>query len=142
MLYWRADRTTVEKRVFLDGLSAVLEKDEWIIDGNYASTLDMRMAACDTVVFLDYATDVCLSGIKERRGQPRDDIPWVETEDDAEFIEYVRGFNESQKPLVLELISKYSDKNVIVFRKRAEADEFLSVLDFDGVLWDKKSKCR
>ena len=36
MMYWNADKTTVEKGVFLERLSAVLEKNEWIIDGNYA----------------------------------------------------------------------------------------------------------
>ena len=43
MLHWNADRTTVEKRVFLERLSNVLEKDEWIIDGNYGSTMELRM---------------------------------------------------------------------------------------------------
>ena len=28
MMYWNADKTTVEKSVFLEQLSAVLEKDE------------------------------------------------------------------------------------------------------------------
>ncbi|MBO5715969.1 MAG: adenylate kinase, partial [Clostridia bacterium] len=35
MMYWNADKTTVEKKVFLERLSVVLEKNEWIIDGNY-----------------------------------------------------------------------------------------------------------
>lgn len=86
MMYWNADETTVEKSVFLERLSAVLEKDEWIIDGNYGSTMELRMAACDTAIFLDYPLDVCLDGIKERHGKPRSDMPWIETEEDAEFI--------------------------------------------------------
>ena len=86
MMYWNADKTTVEKSVFLERLYAVLEKDEWIIDGNYGSTMELRMAACDTVIFLDYPLDVCLGGIKERRGKPRSDMPWIETEEDSEFI--------------------------------------------------------
>ena len=98
MMYWNADRTTVEKSEFLARLSAVMEKDEWIIDGNYSSTMDMRMAACDTVIFLDFPLDACLDGIKERRGKPRDDMPWVETEEDAEFIEFIKSYNERQRP--------------------------------------------
>ena len=106
MMYWNADRTTVEKSVFLERLSTVLEKDEWIIDGNYSSTMELRMAACDTVIFLDYPLDVCLDGIKERRGKPRSDMPWIETEEDAEFIEFIKSYNEQQKPKVLELLEK------------------------------------
>ena len=126
MMYWNADKTTVEKRVFLERLSDVLEKDEWIIDGNYGFTMELRMAACDTVIFLDYPLDVCLDGIKERRGKPRSDMPWIETEEDAEFIEFIKNYNEQQKPKVLELLEKYSDKNIVIFKSREQADAFLN----------------
>ena len=126
MMYWNADKTTVEKSVFLERLSAVLKKDEWIIDGNYGSTMELRMAACDTVIFLDYPLDVCLDGIKERRGKPRSDMPWIETEEDAEFIEFIKSYNEQQKPKVLELFEKYSDKNIVILESREQADAFLN----------------
>ena len=126
MMYWNADKTTVEKSVFLKRLSAVLEKDEWIIDGNYGSTMELRMAACDTVIFLDYPICVCLDGIRERRGKPRSDLPWIETEEDAEFIEFIKSYDEQQKPKALELLEKYADKNIIIFKSREEADTFLN----------------
>ena len=126
MMYWNADKTTVEKSVFLERLSAVLGKDEWIIDGNYGSTMELRMAACDTVIFLDYPLDVCLGGIKERRGKPRSDMPWCETEEDTEFIEFIKNYNEQQRPKVLELFGKYSDKNIIILESREQADAFLN----------------
>ena len=126
MMYWNADKTTAEKSVFLERLSTVLEKDEWIIDGNYGSTMELRMAACDTVIFLDYPLDVCLDGIRERRGKPRSDMPWIETKEDSEFIEFIRNYDEQQKPKVLELLEKYSDKNIIIFKGREQADAFLN----------------
>ena len=126
MMYWNADKTTVEKSVFLERLSVVLEKDEWIIDGNYGSTMELRMAACDTVIFLDCPLDVCLDGIRERRGKPRSDMPWIETEEDWEFIEFIRNYNEQQKPKVLELLEKYSDKNIVILESREQADAFLN----------------
>ena len=134
MMYWNSDKTTVEKKVFLERLSVVLEKDEWIIDGNYGSTMELRMAACDTVIFLDYPLEVCLDGIKERRGKPRSDMPWIETEEDSEFIEFIKNYNEQQKPKVLELLKKYSDKNIIVLESREQADAFLN----GESLWLKK----
>ena len=126
MMYWNADKTTVEKSVFLERLSAVLEKDAWIIDGNYGSTMELRMAACDTVIFLDYPLEVCLDGIKERRGKPRSDMPWVETEEDAEFVEFIKNYNEQQKPKVLELLKKYGDKNIVILKSREQVDAFLN----------------
>ena len=126
MMYWNADKTTVDKPVFLERLSAVLDMDTWIIDGNYGATMEMRMAACDTVIFLDYPLEVCLDGIRERRGKPRSDMPWIETEEDVEFVEFIKNYNEQQKPKVLELLRKYGDKNIIILENREQADAFLN----------------
>ena len=71
MLYWNPDKTTVERKEFLKRLHDVLQRDEWIVDGNYASSLEMRMNLCDTVFFLDYPVEVCLEGVRLRKGKPR-----------------------------------------------------------------------
>ena len=127
MMYWNADRTIVEKPIFRERLADAMSGDSWIIDGNYSSTMEMRIAACDTVVFLDYPTEVCLAGINERRGRARVDMPWVELTEDVEFTEYVKGFRESERPKIIERIEKYKDgKNVIILNGRDEADAFLS----------------
>ena len=126
MLYWNADKTVVEKNVFLDRLSDVINKEEWIIDGNYASTMEQRMMACDTVIFLDYSLDICLDGVKKRLGKPRSDMPWIETEEDEEFVEFIKKFKEEQRPKILELLSTYNNKNSIIFTNRAQADAFLN----------------
>lgn len=127
MIYWKADRTTIDKALFRERLSEIISGEEWIIDGNYGGTLEMRMAACDTVIFLDYETEICLKGIKERRGKPRPDMPWVEKdgEEDGEFIEFVKNYNSESRPKVIALLTKYSEKNIYVFKDRKEADIFL-----------------
>ena len=130
MLFWNADRTTVEKEVFWDRLAEVIAKDSWIIDGNYGSTLELRMQACDTVVFLDYPLDVCMNGIMERRGKERPDMPWIEPEDDVdkEFIEFIKNYNSESRPEVMTLLERYADKNIIIFKSRNESEAFLKQL--------------
>lgn len=127
MMYWNSDRTVVEKTVFIRRLNEALDKEEWIIDGNYASTMEMRIARCDTVFFLDYPLQVCLDGLKCRKGKKRDDMPWIENSDneDKEFIEFVKSYNDESRPAVLELLGKYSDKNIIIFKNRFEADKYI-----------------
>ena len=127
MMYWNADKSTVEKSVFLERLENVIQKEEWIIDGNYASTMEMRLQACDTVIFLDYSVEVCLAGIEERKGKERADMPWVEPEqeDDEEFMEFVRNYNSKSKTEVLKMLEKYSYKEIYIFKEREEAEEFL-----------------
>ena len=125
MIYWNADKTTVEKEVFLERLSEILQKDSWIIDGNYASTMEVRMRECDSVFFLDYPTDICLDGIRERRGKARSDMPWVESGEDEEFIEFVKNYALQSRPQVIALLDKYHFKNIFIFKSRSEADNFL-----------------
>lgn len=131
MMYWNTDRTTVDKAVFRERLSDTINKSEWIIDGNYGSTIELRLKECDTVIFLDYPLEVCLKGIKERRGKERTDMPWVEAEDeeDAEFIEFIKNYNSQSRPQVKELLDKYFYKKIIIFRNRDEANEFLKQME-------------
>ena len=125
MMYWNADKSVVERDVFLARLAAVLEKDTWILDGNYATTMEMRVAACDTVIFLDYTPEVCLEGIQKRRGKPRSDMPWIEREEDVALTEFVRTFREQQRPRILALLEKYPEKKIFLFTTREQADAFL-----------------
>ncbi len=126
MLYWNADRTTVEKELFRSRLGEVLAGESWIIDGNFSSTMELRMAAADTVILLDYPTSLCLAGVRERRGKKRDDLPWIEETEDPEFMEFIRDFREKHLPAILALIEKYrSGREILIFRARGEADAFL-----------------
>ncbi len=127
MMKWNADGTNVPKSVFMERLHQALSKGSWIIDGNYASTMELRMQFCDTVFFLDYPTEICIAGIKSRKGKERSDIPCATLEDeDHEFVEFIKNYNSVSRPAVMELLRKYSDKHVIVFKGRNEAGEFLS----------------
>ena len=80
MLFWNADKTHLSRESFDQKLDEILNQDQWIIDGNYSKTLEKRIKACDTVFLLDMPTDVCLGGVNNRIGKPRDDMPWQEQE--------------------------------------------------------------
>lgn len=126
-IWWREDGTNVERDEFDRVLGEILQRDEWIIDGNYQRTMEWRIQAADTVIFFDLDTETCLDGIKARKGKIRPDMPWKDApeDDDTEFVQYIRDYNENNRPRVLELLEKYSDKNIIIFNSREQADEFI-----------------
>ena len=127
MMYWNPDRTRVDKNRFLERLTSVLEQEAWIIDGNYHSTIEYRLQKCDTVFFLDYPTEICLQGVRERRGRKRPDMPWTESADaeDAEFLDFIRNYQTRSKPEICALLRRYPEKKVYIFSSRKEADAFL-----------------
>ena len=138
LLLWNADRTTVEHSVFLERLSRVLAQDAWIIDGNYFSTMPMRLQASDTVFFLDLPEAECLQGIQARQGTARPDLPWIEPADepiDPEFLELIHGFEKQQRPQILQLLDRCREKQEIhVFRSHEAADAWLDRLAIENDL--------
>lgn len=124
-IWHKADRTTVSKEEFDTKLREIIQQDSWIIDGNYLRTMECRLDACDTVFFLDYPLEICLEGAKARIGTVREDMPWVETEFDEEFRQWILDFPKDQIPVIYELLKKYeTEKEIIIFKSRDEAEKF------------------
>ena len=129
LMYWNKDKTIVEKEIFLNRIKETLKKDSWIIDGNYKSTMDLRIKEADTVFFLDYDIDLCLESVINRVGHKRSDMPWIENELDNEFVDYIKKYQTTNIPYILELFNKYQNKQIYIFKNRNEADNFLSSIN-------------
>jgi len=105
--------------------------EAWIIDGNYSGTLDVRLAACDTVVFLDLPRAVCLWRVLKRaltyRGGSRPDMAEGCREKlNLSFLIWIWNYPSRTRPKVVELLKQHSqDKTVVRLRSRAEVEEFL-----------------
>lgn len=127
-VWWKSDRSHISREEFDQKLGEILQEDKWILDGDYSRTYEVRFQSCDTVFFLDYDFEECMNGIKERVGKKRRDIPWTEQELDPELVKQVENYERENRPVVLALIEKYSDKNSFIFNSRVEADVWLSRL--------------
>jgi len=124
-IWWKSDRTHIDRDEFDLKLSAILAEEKWIIDGNYSRTYEVRMKECDTIFFLNYGVEECLLGIHERMGKKREDMPWIEEKEDPELMELVLRFSADNVPVIMELINRYSDKDCHIFNSRDEADQWL-----------------
>lgn len=125
-LWWNSDKTHITRDEFDIKLNEILKKDNWIIDGDYSRTYDVRMAASDVIFFLKYPIEVCISGAKERVGKKRDDLPWVEDEFDQEFKEWILNWYDNNLDNLNILLDKYKEtKKVFIFESRQEANNFL-----------------
>jgi len=125
-IFWNSDKTNITKEEFDKKLGEILIKDSWIIDGDYSRTYIPRFEAADTIIFLDYPLDVCLQGVQARVGTKRCDLPWVETEFDPEFRQWIIDWHEKRLPVLRDLLEKYrGTKRVITFKSRQEAAQFL-----------------
>lgn len=129
MLYHKADGTHISREELEDKLREIFKDDEWIIDGNYQRTLEMRFKECDTVFLLDFPTEICLEGAKSRVGKKRDDMPWVEEKLDENFKQCIIDFSNEKLPKIYELLDKYKvNLKIIIFKSRNEADDYIKTI--------------
>ena len=127
-VWWRADGTHISRDAFDRALAERLRGERWIIDGDYSRTVEVRLRAADTAIFLDYPEAVCMAGIVARVGQARPDMPWTETTLDPELVAQVQNYRQSNRPALLALLQKYPEKQTMIFPSRQEADRWLSEL--------------
>lgn len=126
MIWHKPNKTNISRKEFDKELINILKRDKWIIDGNYNRTLEMRLKECDTVFLLDYPLEVCLLGAKSRIGKKREDLPWIEEKIDKEFENFIVNFSKDKLPEIYNLLIRYKeDKNIIIFKTRQEADDYL-----------------
>ena len=125
-VWWNSDRTHVSREEFDKRLSDIICGDEWIIEGDYSRTYEVRIKACDTVLFLDFDVETCLEGIRERVGKNRPDIPWVEERLDPELVRDVENYHKEKRPVLLKLLDNYPDKQIHVFTDRKQAYDWLA----------------
>lgn len=125
-IWHKPDKTHISREEFDRRIWEIFATDEWILDGNYSRTIEMRLKKCDTVILFDLPTEVCLQGATDRLGKGRYDIPWIDKELDPEFEGYIKDFAGNSLPKIYELLEKYrASKQVIIFKNRKEADDFL-----------------
>ncbi len=85
----------------------MLELERWIADGNYGSTLELRLAATDTVIFLDFPRWLCTGRVVKRvwtyrRGERSDMVAGCDERVDWDFVKYVWTFPKKHRPITEE----------------------------------------
>lgn len=123
--YWKEDATHIPRCELIKKQKAVFKADKWIIDGNFRNSLEMRVKESELIYFFDIPKDVCVQGVINRNS--RDELPCDLPVNDK-LIGFIENFERDVKPLILNLFDKYSDKMIITFHSRDEADEYLEKL--------------
>lgn len=135
-LYWRGNWEHLSRDEFDAALQTELEKNQWIIDGNFNRTLPHRLKYCDTVFFFDLPAIICVAGITKRilsnYGKSREDMGGNCTEYfDTQKISLYRNvltFRKQHRKDYYALLSKTENINIIVFKNRQQAKTFLRSL--------------
>ena len=129
-LFWKPGWVESEREVFDAKVLAELEKPAWIIDGNYARTLPVRLEKCDGVIYLDFPRWLCILGVLKRvlttYGTVRPDMPEGCPERfDWEFLKWVWNFNRNNREKTWAQLEKLPAEKVMILKNRREVRKFL-----------------
>lgn len=124
-LYWKPGWSKTPRDQWTNIQKELCKKDSWIIDGNYKSTLDIRLEACDTVIFLDVHRLICIYRVIKRtlaRTHRPDMAEGCEERFDFEFMKFLWNYPDKIRPQIMgKLISAGSGKNVIIAKSGKHA---------------------
>jgi len=134
-LYWRAGWVEPEADEWIKTITNLIDRDSWIIDGNYSGTLELRLQRCDTVVFLDLSRVLCMWRIVKRffvyRGGTRPDVAEDCPESlNFEFVSWVWNYPRRSRPKVIKRLQEHAEgKQIFWLRTRSDVQRFLSQIE-------------
>lgn len=137
--FWQPNWKKLEKAEWHKLLTELMEKDSWIMDGNYDGSLEMRVQKCDTVFFLDLPRTICLRRVIKRafkyRGTNRPDMAKGCNEKvDLEFFGWIWNYPNDDKLIIESVLKKHQDQvKLRRFKSSGEIERFFAGLESDDL---------
>ncbi|MEV4124191.1 hypothetical protein [Nocardia sp. NPDC049707] len=130
-VYYDPDWNPLPAEEFQAIQQRLVDAPRWLIEGNYAGTMAIRLAAADTVIFLDLPARTCITGVLQRRWRYRggqhhdgvyDRITWG-------FLRYIWCYRAQIRPRVRDLIAERGKPGELVtLTSRRQATRYLARL--------------
>lgn len=110
--FWRPGWKLPDLMEWRDQVIALAALPEWVMDGNYSNTYDIRMPRADSLIWLDHPRATCMRRVLLRilkgYGRTRPDLPdGCPEKFDPKFIRFVWRFPVKNRPHITEGIERF-----------------------------------
>ena len=135
--YWKPNWVEAPQEEFANSQQEIVEQDEWIIEGNYNRTYDIRAQHADTIIYLELPLLVCLYRVIKRWishiGETRSDMGEGCIEKlDYPFLKYILTTYKRRKKQMRDqfgnLIKSNSDIKVVLLNCKTNIRAYLEAL--------------
>jgi adenylate kinase family enzyme len=128
--YWKAGWVETPADQWEQHVQSMASQPQWVMDGNYGGTLDLRLAACDSVVFLDMPRRVSLWRAIKRWvkywGRTRPDVaPGCPERFTWSFLVWIWTYRTSRREKILRKLGALQHARIFVLSSQRQVDEFL-----------------
>ena len=133
-LYWQPGWVAMERAAWRRTVENEIAKDAWIIDGNFGSSLELRLSRAQAAVYLDYSRAVCLAGVLRRvwttHGRVRPDMgAGCPERFDLSFLRWVWDFPKRDGTHVKALLAAHPEVRCVTLKNRRDAQVLLRRLE-------------
>ncbi|WP_270180855.1 DNA topology modulation protein [Alkalihalobacillus sp. CinArs1] len=117
-LFWKPNWEGVPKEEQRDVQLNIVSKDEWICDGNYGGTMEIRLDAADTVIFLDLPRALCTYRVFKRavqyRNRTRPDMgEGCKERVSLTFLKWVWNYPKEKRPEILRRLNRLPEEKKV-----------------------------
>lgn len=136
-LFWKPGWVERTREEFDPMIQRELEKEAWIMDGNFSRTLPQRIQRCDMVIYLDFSRMSCLLGVLKRvlttYGKVRPDMgEGCPERMDFDFMKWVWNYNQNKRESNYRLLNEATHVETVVLKNRRSVRRFLKSLENEG----------
>lgn len=125
--YWKQNWQKTEAKEWQKIQRKLVEGTEWIIEGNYNDTLELRLEAADTIIFLNFNKLFCLGRVMKRRFSPETDRRGeIGGNRERLTLTLIRSILAYPVAQTMAKIEKFPDKKLFVFKSSHELEIFFA----------------
>jgi len=133
-LYWEPNWIEASLEKFSKAQQEIVEREQWITDGNYSHTFKIRTQAADTIIYLELPLSVCLYRVVKRWimniGKTRPDMAeGCKEKIDWDFIKFISTTYYPRKRKIAQLFqhiqASKARKNIITLKSKQEIQVYL-----------------
>ncbi|MCI5839362.1 MAG: DNA topology modulation protein [Peptoniphilaceae bacterium] len=136
-IWWKDDKEHIKEEEFIEIQKDIIKNnDSFIFDGNYRNTLDLRISASDTIIFLDMPTTFNMSrslkkiittqNLKEEEKKDPDHTDKL----NVKYIRRLANYNREERPEIIKKLKKIKlEKRVVILDNEKKIELFLESID-------------
>ena len=128
--YWQPNWVSTPDDAWDEKVKGLLEREAWVMDGNYPGSLPLRLKYADTAIFLEHGRVQsllrCVNRFLKYRGQSRPELaPGCTEKIDWDFLKWIWDYPRDVKPRVMATLKDHPKTRLIILDNDEEIAAFL-----------------
>jgi adenylate kinase family enzyme len=138
-LYWKPGHVRTENAEWVKVQNMLVSGESWVVEGNFQTTLDIRLAASDSVIFFDMHVFTCLRNAvfrmikhygRARIGMSEGNNERIDRHFLMRILRILWIYPALERGKTIRLLNSLSaQKNIFVFRNYGDASRFVQYLE-------------